>query len=390
VVGLYFPDWMLANDLPDSALAAVSVAAAAVVIFAGPWAGARTDAGGRRLPTLVGTTVVAVAATFLLDIGPVWSTLVLLGIAVVGVNVGSVVYDALLVDVSTPENRGWISGLGVGVGYLGSFVGLVIGLIAFDALGWGYAGTFRTMAVAFLVFALPAFIFIVEPQRVPRPKPPLGVVVRRMFASWRLASRHEGVVRFLVGRFFYTDAANTLLGGFLAVYVLDELGLSRGFLSALLGIAIAGAIVGGLATGRLLLRVRPLWLLRLALTAWMVAIALAILTDLTGAVWLAWLIGPLGGVAVGATTSADRVVMTRISPPPHLGELYGLYSTVGRFATIVGPFMWAVIVDVLGLGRNVAMAALGGFIAVGWWVLRKVDDSPRDWTLSESPGEART
>jgi UMF1 family MFS transporter len=389
VVGLYFPDWMLSADLPDSALAGVSVAAAAVVIFVGPWAGARTDASGTRLPTLVATTVVAVIATFFLASGPVWMTLALLWLAVVGVNVGSVVYDALLVEVSTAENRGWISGLGVGVGYLGSFVGLGIGLLAFEVLGWGHAATFRALAIAFLVFAIPAFIFIQETPRERKPLPGLGAVLARMFASWRLASKHEGVVRFLVGRFFYTDAANTLLAGFLAVFVLDELGLSRAFLSTLLGIAIAAAMVGGLASGRLLYRIGPLLLLRIALVLWMIAIALALLTRITGALWLAWLIGPLGGLALGATGTSDRVVMTRISPPRHLGEFYGLYSTVGRFATIFGPLVWALIVDALGWGRNAAMAALGVFILIGWWVLRLVDDRERTWAPEYRVSETR-
>jgi MFS-type transporter involved in bile tolerance (Atg22 family) len=86
--------------------------------------------------------------------------------------------------------------------------------------------------------------------------------------------------------------------------------------------------------------------------------------------------------------------MTRISPPAHLGEFYGLYATVGRFATIVGPLVWAVVVAALDLGRNVAMGALGVFIAVAWWILGGVDDSPREWPeadllLSDDPGASR-
>ena len=37
-----------------------------------------------------------------------------------------------------------------------------------------------------------------------------------------------GLKRFLIGRFLYTDSINTLIGGFLALFVISELGLSPG------------------------------------------------------------------------------------------------------------------------------------------------------------------
>jgi UMF1 family MFS transporter len=380
VVGLYFSDWLLSEGQPDSALAAVQVGAAVLVVFLSPWVGARSDARGRRIPALIITTVLAVVSTALLATGPVWMTLVLLWVAVVAVNTGSVVYDALLVDVSTPETRGRISGLGVGVGYIGSFIGLGLGLLALDVLGWGYPGAFRLIAVAFLVFAIPAFLFVDErPGVSSEPMPTLAGLLRHLLASWRKARDYDGVVPFLVGRFFYTDAINTLIGGFLALFVIDELGLDRTFFNALMGVAITAAVIGGLGAGRFIERHGPLKVLRVVLILWMVAMAAGIVASVTGITGIAWLIGPLGGVALGATWASDRVVMIRVSPPRHLGEFYGLYATVGRFATILGPLVWALIVDAAGLGRNFALGALIVFIAVGWLILRRVDDSHREW-----------
>src|SRR5690606_13910174 len=135
---LYFPDWLKSVGQPDSALALVEAGAGLIVVFLAPWAGARSDARGTRVPTLIVTTVFAVGATATLASGPVVLTLLMLGVALVAFNIGSVVYDALLVDVSTEANRGRISGAGVGVGYLGSFLGLGIGVITLDVLGWSY------------------------------------------------------------------------------------------------------------------------------------------------------------------------------------------------------------------------------------------------------------
>jgi UMF1 family MFS transporter len=384
VVGFYFSGWLVAEEHPDSFLAGVQVAAAAVVIFLAPWAGARSDVLGRRVPTLVVTTVIAVVATALLAVGPVWLTLLMLWGAVVSVNTGSVVYDALLADISTEANRGHVSGIGVGVGYVGSVIGFALGIVALDVLDWGYPGAFRLIAAAFLLFALPAFVFIRErPGVADAPLPSVRGIASRLIRSWRAARQYDGVVRFLIGRFFYTDAINTLIGGFLAIFVIDELGLDRGFFFALMMVAIAAAVVGGIGSGPLIARFGPLRVLRFVLVMWVVAIAAGVTAALTGVTDVAWVIGPLGGLALGATWASDRVVMIRVSPPRHLGEFYGLYATVGRFATIVGPLVWALIVDLARLPRSFAMGALGVFVATGWTILGKVDDSVREWTADD-------
>lgn len=397
VLGVYFAEYLLSVGQSEASLTVVVTAAAAVVIFVAPWAGARSDVKGTRVPTLRVTTLIAVLATALLASGPIALTLLLLWIAIVAVNTGSVVYDALLVDVSTPENRGWVSGLGVGVGYVGSFIGVGIGILTLSVLDWSYAATFRTIAVAFLVFALPSFFFIRERHgHAEDPLPGLRDVIARLATAWRRTRSYEGVTRFLVGRFLYTDAINTLITGYLAFFVIDELGLERAMFELLLMIAIFTAVIGGLVAGRFVERAGPMRVLRAVLVTWVIALASGIAAAVTGLTDLAWVIGPVGGVALGATWASDRVVMTRISPPRHLGEFYGLYGTVARFATIAGPITWWLIVEVAGLNRSYAMGALTGFIGVSWFVLRKVDDRPREWgpedqlVASESPGSTLT
>jgi len=384
------PGWLSRGDPADLALTVAVDLAMIVVIVLGPWIGARSDHRGNRLRYLLPMTVLAVVPTFFLASVGVVGSLALFSIALIGFNLGSVVYDALLPDVSTPENVGVVSGVGIGVGYLGSFIAVAVGYMFLDSAG--FATVFKIIAVLFALFAIPTFLWVRERprRREPGAPPSLRSSVRRLIASWRLARRHQGVARFLVGRFLYTDAINTLIGGYLTIYAKEELGFTSGELQALLTVAITAAIVGGFSGGRLVDRVGPRRLLHAVLYAWMVAMVVGIVAGGTGTKALAWPLGGLGGLALGATWAADRVYMQRISPPRHLGEFYGLYATVGRFATLLGPLTWGLIVTVAGLPREFALAALVVFLVAGRVVLQGVHDLPRRWEEADLVAEATT
>ncbi|NQV08141.1 MFS transporter, partial [bacterium] len=245
------PGWLTSGDTADLALAIAINIAMVVVIFLGPWIGARSDHTGTRRRYLVVSTLVAITPTFFLATLSVAASLALFSVALIGVNLGSVVYDALLPDVSTPENVGRVSGTGIAVGYIGSFIAVGVGAALLDS--HGEAAVFRTIAVLFLLFAIPTFLFVEERPRPIRdgPPPALRDSHRRLINAWRSSRRYPGLTRFLVGRFFYTDAVNTLIGGFLTIYVIEELDFTDGEVQALLAVAIVGAIIGGYVGGRL-------------------------------------------------------------------------------------------------------------------------------------------
>jgi UMF1 family MFS transporter len=138
------------------------------------------------------------------------------------------------------------------------------------------------------------------------------------------------------------------------------------------------AIVGALGAGRLVDRIGAKRALYCALGLWAVGLGLAMLAPIRS---LLWLVGPITGAAMGALWAADRVLMLRLSPPEALGEFYGLYGMVGRFAAITGPLLWGTIVYVLeGTGALAYRAAIGSLLlmlALGAWVLRLVPDAGR-------------
>ncbi|MXY74884.1 MAG: MFS transporter [Acidimicrobiia bacterium] len=377
VIGLYLPQWIVENDLPDSALSLATGGAGLVVAFLAPWVGMRTDYHGNRIPALAITTGMAVCGSALLAVGPILLTMFIFGASLIGFHVGSAVYDSLLLDVSTPETRSRVSGMGVALGYLGSFIGLGIGTLVLE-VGGGYPAVFRSLAFGFAVFSLPAF-FLIQPARPSPPKgepPPLRRVIGDLFRSWKATRRYPNLTRFLVGRFCYAETVNTLVGGFLAIYATEEVGLTTSEVTVLLGAAIAASMAGGFVGGGLAERLGPGRGLRLILGLWVVTIALGVTAALSGAAWLIWVAGLSGGVSLGGLWATDRVVMTGLSPPERVGEFYGLYATVGRFAAVLGPLLWGFIVDVLGMSRHAAMVSLILIGLTALWVLRGINPGP--------------
>jgi UMF1 family MFS transporter len=190
--------------------------------------------------------------------------------------------------------------------------------------------------------------------------------------AWKSAAQHKGVVRFLIGRFLYTDAINTVFL-FNAVFAKMELGFTDAQTDrlALLGITCAG--LGAMVAGRLADRYGSKRLLMAALGSQLVGLAAAIIAAVSGVQAVGWLVAVGGGAGIGGAWAADRVLMTQLSPPAKLGEFFGLYAIVGRFATVLGPFMWALVADGMGLGRTWALASLGVFIVAAVFVLRPVE-----------------
>ena len=80
----------------------------------------------------------------------------------------------MLPEVTTEENRGRISGIGVGVGYLGSYI--AVGRRPDAQVRWTTPLLFTMIAALFLLFAMPCFLFVKE-RGNPNPRP---VFSRRM------------------------------------------------------------------------------------------------------------------------------------------------------------------------------------------------------------------
>jgi UMF1 family MFS transporter len=348
-----------------------------------PILGALSDRGGRRLPFLLFFTLLCIVPTALIGASQPVLGVVLFVIANFGYQAALIYYDATLKSVSRPETRGRLSGIGVAIGYCGTiFAGLFL-----LALGVAVEDRFLVAAALYAAFAIPIFIFVRESGPVGRiSMRDVAGSLTQLRASVAHASEVPGLLRFLVGRFFYSDAVNTIIV-VMSVVTVKAKGLGDQMaLLVLLGLTVV-AIIASFGWGALVDRLGPRRTLMIVLASWSVGLVLgAVSLSVPGPIGLAMFLiaGGILGSGLGGVQVADRVLMVRLSPPERIGEFFGLYGLVGKGSQVIGQLLYGftllLFFDALGVGAyQLAVVTLLGTMLLGAWILRPVSDR---WTGS--------
>jgi UMF1 family MFS transporter len=415
VISLTLPFWMrqqVGSDKVDFQYGIVSAISMAVVFVLSPLLGAMTDHARRRLPFLMASTIICVALTTLMARFGLWWTCAIFILANIAYQAGTQYYDSLLPEVSNESNRGKIGGIGVGIGYLGSFIAVGLSLQFKDAAP---STLFTLYAVAFLLFALPCMIFVRERDNPRHRRFGYAEACASLKNTWKtLVSSQEypGLARFLIGRMFYTDSINTVIS-VMTLFVVNVAVTAGGTEQEATGhkdkimlLAISLAMAGGFAWGWLNDRLGPRRTLNAVLSCWMAIFLLGAAIGILGLpLWTMYLMAGAAGFCLGGVWAADRPFMLRLTPPDRIGEFYGLYGMVGRFSAITGPLVWALITSTVvrslshgnpasspleqaqwaRIAQGWAAFALLFMMIVGFCIVRKVSDAPRDWSKSGTP-----
>jgi UMF1 family MFS transporter len=368
---------------------AISVGINALV---SPILGALSDRAGRRLPFLLLFTILTIVPSMVIGATPAVVGAILFTIANFAYQAALIYYDATLTIVSRPESRGRLSGIGVGVGYMGTiFAALTLILLGITE---SPDPIFFIAGVLFAIFAVPIFLAV-------REAPPAGgehrITAREALAALgqlRETIAHArsvpGLPRFLVGRFFYSDAVNTLIV-VMSVVAVKAVGLTQGewlMVSVLLTVV---AILASFGWGWLVDRVGPKRTLVTVLGSWVVGLTLGVLSlGLAGSATgmaLFVIAGAILGSGLGGVQVSDRVFMIRLSPPARLGEFFGLYGLVGKGSQVVGQLLYGMILflffDSLGnTAYQIAIVSLLATMLVGLWLVWPVSDR---WAGSGEP-----
>ncbi|MCK0176648.1 MFS transporter [Mycolicibacterium sp. F2034L] len=366
------------DTTPTSWLGRAMTAAGLLVAVLAPVTGVWVEAPRRRravLTLLTGATVLLTSAMSLIrdDHRYLWAGLILMAVTAACSDLASVPYNAMLRQLSTPQNSGRISGFGWAMGYSGTVLLLLIvylalisgdgdtrGLLGVPAAdGQNVRAAMLLSAAWFLLFALPLLLTAPTPADDDPADRPAGILsaYRKLWTDikgeWQ---RDRNIVYYLLASAIFRDglagvfAFGAVLG--VSVYGISASDVLLFGVSACV-VAAIGAVAGGLLDDRIGSK-------RVIVGSLIALIAIGlVMLSLSGPAAF-WACGLLLCLFIGPTQSAARTLMLQMAAEGKEGVAFGLYTTTGRAVSFLAPWLFFTFIDVFGTDR----AGMGGLCVV--------------------------
>jgi UMF1 family MFS transporter len=361
-----------AQDHGSQVLTSAQAVGAVAIALLAPLLGNLADNGRSRNVLLRVTTLATVAVVALmpfvkLDADYLWLGASLIAIAVVFSELAGVFVNSVLPEISTPEDRGRVSGTAWAVGYWGSILCLGIVLIGFvmpgtgllgitDRAGWNYRAIPIFTAAWILAGTLPLMLWAPRHPRDPQraatrwtPWQGYASIIRRIVHAFR---NEPVTLAYLVASAIYRDGLGAVftVAGVLAA---NAYGFSTTEV-ILFGIAAnlvagSGVFLGGFADDKVGSRA----VIIAGCVGILVLGTVVLLVDGKGVFWV---MGLAICLFVGPVQSASRNLLTRLSLPGRETENFGLYATTGRALGFLGTGAFSLTV---GLFHDTRMGILG-------------------------------
>ncbi|HSV40170.1 MAG TPA: MFS transporter [Nocardioidaceae bacterium] len=367
------------GSLPFYVVTAATILSALVL----PIVGAAADRSSRK-PTLMARYAwvgsLAAASMFFVA-GENWQLGALL-MFVTNISLGSslVVYDAILCEISTPDERDRVSSRGWAYGYLGGGVLLVANLALVtlhDTFGLDQETAVRISLLSAGIWWA-AFTFI--PYRRIKNRPAVNVVPEhgglvkesfgQLFATLRDLRNYPVTLTFLVAYLFYNDGIQTVIAT-ASTYGEKELGFETEVLIATILLVQFLAFGGALLFGKLAQTHGARKVVLAGLGLWMVIVTVAyFIPEDNIALFLALAAGI--GLVLGGTQALSRSFFSQLIPRGREAEYFSLYQACERGTSWLGTLIFGLMHQWTDSYRP-AVFALIVFFVIGGALLWKVD-----------------
>jgi UMF1 family MFS transporter len=304
----------------------------------------------------------------------------LLFIANICLGASLVVYDAILCEIATPDERDRVSSRGWALGYLGGGLLLAVNLAVVtlhDTLGLSTAMAVRlsllSAAVWWAGFTLIPYLGI-------RDRPAVGVVpeqgglVRQsfgqLFATLKDLRNYPVTLTFLLAYLFYNDGIQTVIVS-ASTYGEKQLGFGTSTLIATILMVQFVAFFGALLFGKVAERVGSRRVILAGLLIWMLVVTVAyFLPEKQLALFLALGVGI--ALVMGGTQALSRSFFSLLIPRGREAEYFSLYQACERGTSWLGTLVFGLVHQWTDSYRP-AIFALILFFVVGFALLSRVD-----------------
>jgi UMF1 family MFS transporter len=287
-------------------------------------------------------------------------------------------YYAILVDISTEDERDRVSSRGWAWGYLGG--GLLLALDLVMVLAHGALGLDKELAVrlSLLSAALWWAGFTLIPYLRLRDHPAQDVVPEsggllsrsfgQLFTTLREMRRFPMTLTFLIAFLFYNDGIQTVVN-VASTYGSKQLGFGDTVLIATILLIQFVAFGGALFFGRLAERYGAYRCLLWGTYAWMVIVVVAMFLPRKNVVAFL-LAGVAIAIVLGGTQALSRSFFSLLIPRGREGEYFALYNACERGTSWFGTFLFGFVFQVTGSYRPAIVALIVFFVLGAVFLLR--------------------
>lgn len=352
-----------------------------VVAFLSPVLGAIADNGGYRKKFLIFFAflgAVMSGSLFFVQSG-MWPIAVFFYIlANIGFACGNTFYDSMLPSVASEKKVDLASSVGYSMGYIGGGVLFLVNVLMFlmperFGLSDGVAAvklSFLMVGIWWLVFSLPIFLFVPSGDKEGGLK--LGSAIRSGFGdiakTLKSIRKLKNLSLFLIAYWCYIDGVDTI------IKMATDYGTSLGFpadslIVALLitqFVAFPAAILYSFLGHRIGVKNAILFAV---FSYSVIAVVGFFMTKVIHFYILAICIG----LFQGGIQALSRSYFSRLVPEDHESQFFGFFNMLGKFASIIGPFLVG-IVSLIASEQRYGIISLVILFIVGFIFLRKVDE----------------
>jgi UMF1 family MFS transporter len=278
-----------------------------------------------------------------------------------------VFYNAFLPEIASPDRRDMVSSRGFATGYLGGGILLLINfimLILIEDQALAVRLSLASAGVWWLVFTYLFPRTRLKQRDAARQLPPGSNVlthgIRQIKSTLgEMYRKYPNTLRYLIAFLLYNDGIQTVII-VSAAFAADELGVAAESLLLLILMIQFVALFGAVGFGRLAGRIGAKRAIIVSLVIWsaIVIVAYAFLYE----EWQLFILGFFIALVLGGSQALSRSLFSQMIPAEQEAEYFGFYEISERSSSVIGPFIFALALQLTGSQRLAIVSLIIFFI----------------------------